>query len=479
MARLTNDLLASAPIWLPMAGFLAVLLVETLAPSRAPDGSRASLVIALATIAAALVRVALPPVVAEPFNLLAADGLARTLEGLLLAIALAATLLGESLLAELRLARAEFHALLLASLSGMMVLVAARDLLLFFLGIELLSIPLYVLAAYRRHRGDSVEAGFKYFLLGAFASGFLVYGLALLYGAAGDLGYRQLRALAVAPQSQTPLWHVGLALFLVGVGFKIAAAPFHTWAPDVYQGAPTPVTAFMAAGVKAAAFGATLRLAEEVLPDSAAMRTGLLVIGVLSMVVGNLGALLQTHLKRMLAWSSIGHAGYLLIGIEAALLTKSAQARGAVLFYLATYALTTVGAFGLLIHLMRHEREGVDLRSLRGLSRARPLIAAALALCFLSLGGVPLTAGFLGKLYLLKAAWSADLVVPSVVLVVTSVIGLGYYLRIVAAMYMEPEQDEGAPLFSPLGLSLVTLTCSVGVLLIGVWPEPLLRCLAP
>ena len=484
MARVTDDLLASAPIWLPMVGFLAILLVETIAPSRASrdaaasPGARGSLLIALVAIGAALVRVVLPPAVTEPFDLLAADGLARALEGLLLVIALATALLGESLLAELRLARAEFHALLLASLSGMLLLVAARDLLLFFLGIELLSIPLYVLAAYRRNRGDSVEAGFKYFLLGAFASGFLVYGLALLYGAAGDLGYRQLRALAVAHE-QPLLWHVGLAMFLVGVGFKIAAAPFHTWAPDVYQGAPTPVTAFMAAGVKAAAFGATLRLAEEVLPFSPALKTGLEAIAVLSMLVGNLGALLQTNVKRMLAWSSIGHAGYLLIGIEAVVKLRSEQARGAVLFYLGTYALTTIGAFGLLIHLMRHAREGLDVRSLRGLSRARPLLAAALALCFLSLGGVPLTAGFLGKLYLLRAAWNADLVLPSVVLVVTSVIGLGYYLRIVSAMYMEPEQEPSAPLFSPLGLSIVTLCCSIGVVLIGVWPQPLLHCLAP
>jgi len=332
-----NDFLACAPIWLPVAGFLAILLVETIAPedgARAPARhARLSALLAALAIAAALVSTFSAPAVAEPYGLLATDGLARGLQALLLAIGLATVALGEPLLAELKLGRAEFHALLLASLSGMVLLAGARDLLVFFLGIELLSIPLYVLAAYRRLRADSVESGFKYFLLGAFASGFLVYGIALLYGAAGGLDYRQLRALANAPGSQTMLWHVGLALFLVGVSFKIAAAPFHTWAPDVYHGAPTPVTAFMAAGVKAAAFGATLRLALEVLPDSPALRAGLSFAAVASMVAGNLGALLQTNLKRMLAWSSIGHAGYLLLGIQAfiaAVLGGLGSTRGAV-----------------------------------------------------------------------------------------------------------------------------------------------------
>jgi len=483
-----NDFLACAPIWLPVAGFLAILLVETFAPelgANAPeDGAResarptrlAALLAALA-LGAALVSTFTAPAVAEPYGLFATDGLARGLQALLLAIGLATIALGEPLLAELRLGRAEFHALLLASLSGMMLLAGARDLLVFFLGIELLSIPLYVLAAYRRLRADSVESGFKYFLLGAFASGFLVYGIALLYGAAGGLDYRQLRALADAPGSQTVLWHVGLALFLVGVSFKIAAAPFHSWAPDVYHGAPTPVTAFMAAGVKAAAFGATLRLALEVLPDSPALRAGLSFTAVASMVAGNLGALLQTHLKRMLAWSSIGHAGYLLLGIQAALRTRSPEAQNAVLFYLGTYALTTVAAFALLMHLMRHAQEGLDLRALRGLARSRPLIAAALTLCFLSLAGVPLTAGFLGKLYLLQAAWRADLVGLSLVLVATSVVALGYYLRVVATLYMEPDPETRAPLFLSLPLVFASTCTSVGILVVGVWPEPLLRFL--
>jgi NADH-quinone oxidoreductase subunit N len=476
-----NNFLSCAPIWLPAAGFLAILLVETVAPSSGATKGRSARIPALLAalaIAAALVSTFAEPAVAEPWGMLATDGLARGLQALLLAIGLAAVALGEPLLAELRLGRAEFHALLLGSLTGMTLLAGARDLLLFFLGIELLSIPLYVLAAYRRLRSDSVEAGFKYFLLGAFASGFLVYGIALLYGAAGSLGYRQLHALANAPESQTVLWHVGLALFLVGVSFKVAAAPFHTWAPDVYQGAPTPVTAFMAAGVKAAAFGATLRLALEVLPDTPALRACLGFAAVASMVAGNLGALLQTNLKRMLAWSSIGHAGYLLLGIQAALRTHAPEAQNAVLFYLAAYALTTLAAFALLMHLMRHAQEGLDLRALRGLARSRPLVAAALTLCFLSLAGVPLTAGFLGKLYLLQAAWRADLVAPSLVLAATSVVALGYYLRVAATLYMEPDPEQRTPLFLSLPLSLASACASAGVLVIGVWPEPLLRFLA-
>jgi NADH-quinone oxidoreductase subunit N len=476
--NLAHALAQSLPLLFPVLGFLAILLLETIAPGR---GGRAPALLAALSIALALARLAVAGPGGEPFGLLADDALARALSALLLLVAFAAVAMAEPLLERLDLPRGEFHALLLASLSGMLVVAGARDLLVFFLGIELLSIPLYALAGFRRLTRPGVEAGFKYFLLGAFASGFLLYGIALLYAACGDTHYRALEQLSARPELHGFAWRAGLALFLVGVGFKAAAAPFHAWVPDVYQGAATPVTAFMAAGVKTAAFGGALRLALEVLPDSAPLRSGLVTIACLSMAVGNLGALLQTDLKRMLAWSSIAHAGYLLVGIAAALLERGGGGRDAVLFYLATYAVTTLAAFALVLHLAREIGPAQDLRALRGLARSRPLASFALALCFLSLAGVPLTAGFFGKLYLIRAAWDCGpaLVVPALLLAVTSVIGLGYYLRVVAALYMEPETGEPLPVLRSRALAVVTAAASAAVLLFGVWPSPLLHWLAP
>lgn len=482
------DLVATVPLWLPMVGCLAVLLAETLTPGRT---GRFSGLLAGATIALAFVRlVTTAPSVREPFGMLADDALAHTLTGLLLLVGLAVVVMAEPLLSRLRLASSEFHALLLASLSGMVLLVQSRDLMALFLAVELLSIPLYVLAAFRRIEAASVESGFKYFLLGAFASGFLIYGIALLFSQTGDTAYGALARFAADPARLGATWHVGVALLLVGLGFKIAAAPFHSWTPDVYQGAPTPVTAFMAAGVKVAAFGGLLRLAHEVLPDGKALRTGLSLLACTSMLVGNLGALLQTNLKRLLAWSSIAHAGYLLVGVLAVVAAKGrgagatlgVTARNAVVFYLASYALTTLAAFAWTFQVGRESAELQDLRSMRGLARHRPWLAAALALCFLSFAGVPLTAGFLGKLYVLKAAFALgnELLVPLVILAATSVIALGYYLRVLSTFYMEPPADEDAPapaLLSSGGLALLSAFACGGVLLFGIWPEPLLRWL--
>jgi NADH-quinone oxidoreductase subunit N len=499
------DLAATAPLWLPMLGCLAVLLVETLSPGRT---GRLGALLAASSIALAFLRLATStPSGRLPFGMLADDSLGRALTGLLLLVGGAVIALAEPLLSRLKMARGEFFALLLASLSGMVLLVQARDLMALFLAVELLSIPLYVLAAFRRMSAPSIESGFKYFLLGAFASGFLVYGIALLFSTCGDTGYDALARFAADPARLGTPWHLGVALLLVGLGFKVAAAPFHAWTPDVYEGAPTPVTAFMAAGVKVAAFGAVLRLAREVLPDGAGLRTGLSLLACASMLVGNLGALLQVRLKRLLAWSSIAHAGYLLLGVLAVVAAKSqggalrsaasaatgsgaaggaavdtVDAVRAVVFYLATYSLTTLAAFGFILDLGRESAELQDLRSMRGMARRRPWLSAALALCFLSFAGVPLTAGFLGKLYVLKAAFSlgTDLIVPMVVLAATSVVALGYYLRILSTLYMERPRDEDAPLAPRLGstsAALLTAAACGGVLLFGIWPEPLLRWL--
>ena len=525
-----NDFLACAPIWLPVAGFLAILLVETIAPengARAPARhARLSSLLAALAIGAALVSTFSAPAVAEPFGLLATDGLARGLQALLLAIGLATVALGEPLLAELELGRAEFHALLLASLSGMVLLAGARDLLVFFLGIELLSIPLYVLAAYRRLRADSVESGFKYFLLGAFASGFLVYGIALLYGATGTtnlgvmtafladsprldnpllllgsllllVGFQRQRLdsseaamkyfllgafasgfllygiallygatgtsnlnrmaafLAGSPLNNNPLLLVGGLLLLVGFAFKVAAVPFHMWTPDAYEGAPTTVTGYMSVGAKAAGFAALLRVVLLALPDlQVDWKPILSAIAILTMTVGNVTALLQNNLKRMLAYSSIAHAGYVLVAVVAG----GNEGGAAALFYLTVYALMNLGAFGLIALLGRGADERVLVSDLAGLGFRQPFLALAMTVFMISLGGIPPTAGFMGKFYVFSVAVKANLLPLAIIGVLNSVVAVFYYLRVTIAMYMQEPAGE------PVGVSW-TFPAVVGVLL--------------
>lgn len=467
------ELATLAPLWLPALGAVLILCLEIVQPNRE---SPLPFALAIATLLAGLLVCGRAAEVADgaAAGRIALDHLGLNFCLLLNGIALLVVLCAQPYLRELRLRRGgEFYALLLFSSCGMMLTVLSRDLLMLFLGIELLSIPMYILAGYRRLHGDSVESSFKYFLFGAFASGFLVYGIALLYGATGSTRFADV---GIHAEQLSTLQQLGFAMLTIGLAFKVAAVPFHAWAPDVYQGAPTPVTAFMAAGVKTAAFGATLRLALEVLPDSRGLVTALSVLAAGSMVLGNLGALLQTNLKRMIAYSSIAHAGYLLVGICAVVTGAEAAGSMAVRFYLFTYALMTVGAFAILIHFVRNQQEGENLRGLHGLSRSRPYFSFALALCFLSLAGIPFTAGFFGKLYLLRAALAADLVGLAIVLVVTSIVSLYYYLRVVAALYMKAPAGEQHSLAAP-GLSLVSLACAVGIVLLGLFPEPLLHLL--
>lgn len=467
-----HDLLATLPLWIPALGMLVLLGLEILSPNQ---DSEAPFWVTVAALGATLLKLAGPVTEPDPFHgMLAVDHLARAIQALLVGASLLVVLMAEPYFKALRHPRADVYALLLASLTGMLVVAASRDLLVLFLGIELLSIPLYVLAAYRRLEPSSVESGLKYFLMGAFASGFLVYGIALLYADGGSTRYSVLGN----PAGGGSLLHqLGLALLLVGLGFKIAAAPFHSWVPDVYQGAPTPITGFMAAAVKAAGFAALLRLALEVLPASAAVRSSLTFLAALTMLVGNLGALLQVNWKRMLAWSSVAHAGYLLIGVTAAALKPSSQARTGVVFYLCAYALMTLGAFCVLISLLREHGEGSDLRSLQGLARQRPWHAFALTVCMMSLAGIPMTAGFMSKLYLFRIAMDAHLMALSVFLIVGSVFSLYYYLRVVVALYMKPPAAEPALLRSPL-LDTVATVCTLGILLLGLYPTPLLRLLS-
>jgi NADH-quinone oxidoreductase subunit N len=352
-----------------------------------------------------------------------------------------------------------------------MGLVSATELVSLFVALEIMSIALYGLAGIRRDRPESQEAALKYFVTGAFSSAFFLYGVALLYGVAGSTRLDRVAQVAAnLPESAHGLALLGMGFLLVGFGFKVASVPFHMWAPDVYEGAPTTVTAFMAAGVKVAAFGALLRIFGHALaPLASDWQPVVAVLAVVTMVIGNLGALAQTSVKRMLAYSSIAHAGYLLIGLVA----PWHQAAPAVLFYLVGYAAVSLGGFGALAALAKDGHEPVSLSDMNGLSARRPALAAALTVCLVSLTGVPISAGFIGKFYLFGAAVNAGYVSLALVGVVMSVVSAYYYLRVVVSMYMnEPRTDDPWARVAPTASLALTAVVLV-VLGFGVFPGPL------
>ena len=367
----------------------------------------------------------------------------------------------------------EYYVLLIFATIGMMLMAGGEDLIVIFLGLELMSVCVYVLAGVDRKSARAAEAALKYFLLGAFASAFLLYGIALAYGATGTTNLTligmQIGTLGLA---HSPLLLLGLGLLLVGFGFKTAAVPFHMWAPDVYDGAPTPVTGFMATAVKAAAFVALARVLVEAFAFTPAWHSIVTGLAVATMIVGNLVALAQRSLKRMLAYSSVAHAGYLLVAVAAG----SPAGNAAVLFYLAAYGLTTVAAFALVAARGRGGESDLQIDDLAGLSQDKPWLAFALAVCMLSLLGFPATAGFIGKWYILLAAIGAGKGWLATVLVLTSIISAGYYLPVIMAMYMRPVPFANAHAglkFSRLGLAALTL-CIAAVLYFGIQPRQLL-----
>jgi NADH-quinone oxidoreductase subunit N len=382
----------------------------------------------------------------------------------------------------------EYYGILLLAASGMSMLAMAGDLVTIFLGVELMSIAVYVLTASRRSSRRSAEAAMKYFLMGAFATGFLLYGIALLYGATGTTSLAGIRA-GLAESSSSPVFLAGVFMLIVAFGFKVALVPFHMWAPDAYEGAPTPVTGYMAAAVKAAAFVAILRLFGEALTD-AVMPLGRMgwasafaVLAAVTMTIGNIAALRQDNIKRMLAYSSISHAGVILVGIVAvgygAGGEASMEARSAVVYYLIAYAITTIGAFSVATWIGSRDRERARVDDWGGLAAAYPGAALAMTIFMLSLGGIPPTAGFVGKFVIFKAATQADgqgLMWLVVIGVLNSVISIFYYLRVVMAMYFRDRTGQITPLSSP-ATRFVIVVSAVAVIWLGIlpsWPIPFL-----
>ena len=342
----------------------------------------------------------------------------------------------------------EFYALLLTSAAGMFVFVAAQNLVALFLGLELLSIPLYVLCATEMRRSTSLESGLKYLIIGSVGSATLLYGLAFIYGATGSTDYAGIAA-KVGGVASDPLFLTGIALALAGMSFKASVAPFHQWTPDVYEGAPTPVTAFMAVATKAAALGAMLRFFDVALLDAQSdWGPAIAALATITIVIGNVGALGQSSLKRLMAWSSVAQAGYMLAGVVVA----TRLGVQATVFYLATYLFMNMATFAVIVARERSTPFGDDIRSVAGLGAEQPLLAAAVTLAMLGLAGIPVTAGFIGKFYLIDAAVAGDYTWLGIVIVIGSMVSLGYYLRVIAVMWMQsPEPAEAVPVSPATG----------------------------
>ena len=405
-------------------------------------------------------------------GMIAVDDFRFVVDWLFLGIAALTVLVSFEYLERERLLAPEYYVLLLFGTLGMMLMAGGDDLMVVFLGLELMSVSVYVLAGFNRHSAPAAEAALKYFLLGAFASGFLLYGIALVYGATAATNLAQIGAqVRTLGLEQRPMLLIGLGLLLVGFGFKVAAVPFHMWAPDVYDGSPTPVTGYMATGVKAAAFAALLRVLVEAFGGVAAWHDIVWWLAVATMVAGNVIALAQRAVKRMLAYSSIAHAGYLLVAVVA-----GGPGSAAFIFYLAAYALMTIAAFALLAAKGRDGERDVRIDDLAGLGQRRPWLAAALAICMLSLLGFPGTAGFIGKWYILVAATTAHQLPLAAILVLTSVVSAGYYLPVIMAMYMKPEpfpEAHSGMRLGSLGGAAVAVAVA-GLLFLGVRPNRLL-----
>jgi NADH-quinone oxidoreductase subunit N len=440
-----SDLYTILPIIILVAWACVLLLVDLFIPKERKGWTALLAAVGLAgTLGVTLTQAGRE---LAAFNgMVMLDGFSSFLNALFLASGLLGIAIAYGYLRRMGIERGEYYTLLLFSISGMMLMVQAADLIVIFLALELLSIPLYVLAAWARPRADSEEAGLKYFLLGAFATGFVVYGVALVFGATGATALSGIAAAVAAEAYTKYLLLIGAALILVGFSFKVAAVPFHMWTPDVYQGAPTSVTGFMAVGAKAAGFAALLRIFVTALPsldvDLVPVLWGL---AALTMIVGNVIAISQTNIKRMLAYSSIAHAGYILMAFVSFGNPKVApDAVASALFYLVTYAITSFGTWSVVIALEKQDGAGLEISDYAGLGKRKPALAVAMTIFMLSLTGMPPTLGLIGKFYLFRTAIEGGFIGLAVIGVLTSLISAYYYLRVIVVMWMREGEVESA-----------------------------------
>jgi NADH-quinone oxidoreductase subunit N len=409
---------------------------------------------------------------AQSFGVVSADNFGLFVTVVLAVVGILTIALSHQIVERDGIPAGEFYALLLFSLGGMMLMAVANDLLIIFIALEILSLAIYILTAIRRDVRASTEAAFKYFLLGGFSSAFFLYGIAFTFGVAGSTRLdRIVVVMAGRTAGQDVLTYLALGLLLVGFAFKVSAVPFHMWTPDAYEGAPPVVTAFMSAGVKAAAFAAFVRVFMSAFGSLQPQWAPLLwALAALSMVLGVTAGVVQTKVRRMLAYSSIAHAGYLLM----AMTSGNDLGKGAVLFYLLTYALTSVGAFGVTALVATRDRANDDLADYAGLGRRQPMLAFLMTVFLLSLGGFPPTAGFVGKWYLFTSAVSAGNYGLAIIGVLTSVVSVFFYLRVVVMMYMSDDLS-GAQVAAPSAASLFALAVPlVAIFYLGILPTRLL-----
>ena len=402
-------------------------------------------------------------------GMLVVDGFATFFRALVLGVGILTVLPSFRFLERQQAETSEFHALLLFSIAGQCIMAAANDLIVIFIGLEISSIASYILAGYLREDKRANEAALKYFLLGSFATGFFLYGVALIYGETGSINLSVVRAVMVGPNAPLPVMAcLAAALMFVGLAFKVSASPFQIWAPDVYQGAPTPVTAFLSAGPKAAAFAIFLRIFMTAFaPIGGAWAPLVWASALLSMTIGNFAALLQSNVKRMLAYSSIAHAGYVMVALAA----RSEIGTAAAMFYLAAYAFMNVGAFAMVSHLSGQGEEYQSVEDFAGLATKQPFAAAVFSIFLLSLIGVPLTGGFFGKFYIFKAALESHLVWLTVLGLLNSAVAAYYYLRLLVMMYFRDPGDAvtAAEPLTP-ALSAALILPAIGTLLLGIFP---------
>jgi len=405
------------------------------------------------------------------FGMITCDNFGAAFKVVFVSISILAVLMAVRYFSVKHISRPELYALLLISTMGMMVMANTTDLIVMFLGLEIMSLPLYVMAGFARRSLESNEAGIKYFIMGAFASGFLLLGITFLFGATGTTDLRNVAADFSYIVGEFPLYvYTGVGLILIGFGFKIGAVPFHSWIPDVYQGAPTPITAFFSVGPKAAGFAVMLRIFLYGFAEMPELSTLFWILAVLTMTVGNVLALRQENVKRMLAYSSIAHAGYVMV----ALAVGGQESISAAMFYLIGYALFNTGAFAV-ITLMENRQGGKALVSeLAGMARTSPYLSAVLALFMFSLAGFPPTVGFFGKFYLFSAAVKSGFIWLAVIGVMNSFISVYYYFRVIKAAYLDPAEKEFAPVTYAPTLVLVLVITAVGTVGLGFFPETVL-----
>ncbi len=454
-----------------VCGTLLMVLTPLLKSRPTAIFGNLSLLAILAAIAGAVYAFSDPGMA---FNdMLIVDGFATFFRVLVLAVGAVTVLSSYRFLSRDQTEPGEFHALILFSLSGQCLMVSANSLIMIFIGLEISSIATYVLCGYLRDDKRANESALKYFLLGSFATAFFLYGVAVIYGATAQTNLSAIRQVLTGP-TPPPVAMIGIAMALMFVGlcFKVSGAPFQIWAPDVYQGAPTPVTAFMSAGPKAAAFAIFLRIFMTAYQSNSDVWEPLVwICALLSMTIGNCGALLQTNVKRMMAYSSIAHAGYILVALAA----RSEIGTAAAMFYLAAYACMNIGVFAVIAHISGNHERHLSIKDFSGLATKQPMTAALLTVLMFSLVGVPLTGGFFGKLYIFKAALQSNLVWLTILGLINSAIASYYYLHILVVMYMnEPGEATKDLEPMPLPLKAALFIPVVGTFVLGIYPTALL-----